>query len=180
VTTLLDLVQEDTALTYRNGEWHGLCPLHQEKTASFSVNDERGLFHCFGCGAGGDLVSYLVEKRGLSMREALTRAGKVLPQVLTSASEIRKQTAHDRLLAEYLTWWHDTLKDWNRLLESLYVAEVAYRSMCRSTDLWTEDEQTYWSTRLGRLYAEYDAKLQDINATDAERFARWQETRNTR
>lgn len=49
----------------------GLCPFHDEKTPSFSVNPDRGLYHCFGCGASGNTVSFLMQHDGLSFREAM-------------------------------------------------------------------------------------------------------------
>jgi len=51
----------------------GLCPFHAEKTPSFMVNEELGLYKCFGCGAGGDVIKFLMEIEGIDFIEALTR-----------------------------------------------------------------------------------------------------------
>ena len=51
----------------------GLCPFHEEKTASFGVSREAGLFHCFGCGAGGDVIGFLCRFHHITFREALDR-----------------------------------------------------------------------------------------------------------
>lgn len=51
----------------------GLCPFHSEKTPSFMVNEEMGLYKCFGCGAGGDVIKFLMEIEGIEFREALER-----------------------------------------------------------------------------------------------------------
>ena len=51
----------------------GLCPFHAEKTPSFMVNEELGLYKCFGCGAGGDVINFLMEIEGIDFIEALTR-----------------------------------------------------------------------------------------------------------
>jgi DNA primase len=51
----------------------GLCPFHEEKTASFGVSREAGLFHCFGCGAGGDVIGFVVRFHQLSFPDALKR-----------------------------------------------------------------------------------------------------------
>jgi len=51
----------------------GLCPFHAEKTPSFMVNEELGLYKCFGCGAGGDVIKFLMEIEGIEFVEALTR-----------------------------------------------------------------------------------------------------------
>ncbi|MGC8966860.1 MAG: DNA primase [Thermus sp.] len=66
------------------GRWKGLCPFHQEKTPSFYVDEEKGLFHCFGCKAGGDLVAFVERIEGLDFQAALERlaeeAGVELPK----------------------------------------------------------------------------------------------------
>ena len=51
----------------------GLCPFHEEKTASFGVSREAGLFHCFGCGAGGDVIGFVCRFHQISFREAIER-----------------------------------------------------------------------------------------------------------
>ena len=62
----------------------GLCPFHNEKTPSFSVNSERGFFHCFGCGAGGTVFNFVMRTEGLSFPEAIEslarRYGVTLPE----------------------------------------------------------------------------------------------------
>src|SRR6056297_3899321 len=61
----------------RSGANHlGLCPFHQEKTPSFNVNEPRQIFHCFGCGVGGDVFSFLMRMEGLSFPEAVRRLGE--------------------------------------------------------------------------------------------------------
>lgn len=56
----------------RRGKNHiGLCPFHQEKTPSFNVNQERQFYHCFGCGAGGDVFSFVMEQENLEFPEAV-------------------------------------------------------------------------------------------------------------
>ena len=66
------------------GRWKGLCPFHQEKTPSFYVDEEKGLFHCFGCKAGGDLIAFVERIEGLDFQTALERlaeeAGVELPR----------------------------------------------------------------------------------------------------
>src|SRR5262249_42195607 len=61
----------------------GLCPFHSEKTPSFTVNDERGLFHCFGCGAGGTVFTFLMRADRIEFLDAVEilarRAGITLP-----------------------------------------------------------------------------------------------------
>ena len=53
------LVEARTRLRKVGGRYTGLCPFHQEKTPSFSVSPDRGTYHCFGCGAGGDAITFV-------------------------------------------------------------------------------------------------------------------------
>jgi DNA primase len=66
-------------LKRRGRTYFGLCPFHEEKTASFAVSKEAGLFHCFGCGVGGDVIGFVARLQRIGFREALerlaTRAG---------------------------------------------------------------------------------------------------------
>lgn len=57
---LLDIASQHTTLTRRpSGAYVGLCPLHRERTPSFTINDRLDLFYCFGCGAGGDVHTFM-------------------------------------------------------------------------------------------------------------------------
>lgn len=80
--SLVDLVSSHVALRKAGRTWKGLCPFHGEKTPSFVVNEERGTYHCFGCGAGGTAFRFLMEAEGRTFREAVeilaTRAGVTL------------------------------------------------------------------------------------------------------
>jgi DNA primase len=71
-------------LIKRNREHAGLCPFHNEKTPSFTVNDDKGFFHCFGCGAHGDVIGFVMRIDHLSFPEAVERlaeeAGLELPR----------------------------------------------------------------------------------------------------
>ena len=64
-TDMVALVSEKVALKRVGQRYSGLCPFHQEKTPSFSVNPELHLFHCFGCGKSGDPITWVRETDGL-------------------------------------------------------------------------------------------------------------------
>ncbi len=71
-------------LTRRGAEHSGLCPFHAEKSPSFTINDDKGFFHCFGCGAHGDVLSFVMQAEGLTFPDAVERlaaeAGLPVPQ----------------------------------------------------------------------------------------------------
>jgi DNA primase len=67
----VELISERTDLRQRGSRWVGLCPFHEERTPSFTVDPSRGLYHCFGCQAGGDSITFLRETQGLEFSEAV-------------------------------------------------------------------------------------------------------------
>ena len=69
--TLSTLVQRSVKLTRAGREWKGCCPFHEEKTPSFYVNDQKQFYHCFGCGAHGDAISWMVDQQGLQFMDAV-------------------------------------------------------------------------------------------------------------
>lgn len=81
---LSSVVSRTVELKQCRGEWTGLCPFHFEQTASFIVNDEKGFYHCFGCGAHGEAVRFLMDARGLTFTAAVKKlaamAGIPLPR----------------------------------------------------------------------------------------------------
>ena len=83
-TDIVDLVSEHVQLVKKGRNFSGLCPFHDEKTPSFSVNPDRQFYHCFGCGAGGDVFKFVQEIDRVTFVEALKflaeRAGIALPE----------------------------------------------------------------------------------------------------
>ena len=81
---LSDLIGKRVKLVRKGRRYSGLCPFHSEKTPSFSVVDDQGFYHCFGCGAHGDAISFLRETDGLDFMEAVERlaemAGLTVPR----------------------------------------------------------------------------------------------------
>src|SRR5215204_4916682 len=68
---MVELVGARTDLRRVGSRWTGLCPFHEERTPSFSVNAEEKLYHCFGCGEGGDAIRFVMETEALEFPEAV-------------------------------------------------------------------------------------------------------------
>ncbi len=73
-----------TKLQRAGREWKACCPFHNEKSPSFTVNDEKGFYHCFGCGAHGDVIRWMTDQRGLqfmdAVKELAQQAGMEVPR----------------------------------------------------------------------------------------------------
>ena len=82
--SLSSIISKKTKLINRGNRMVGLCPFHQEKTPSFHVRDDEGFYHCFGCGASGDAISFLREQEGLGFMDAIHHlaglAGLTVPE----------------------------------------------------------------------------------------------------
>lgn len=85
---IVDVIGEYVQLKKQGKNYFGLCPFHGEKTPSFSVTHEKQIFHCFGCGKGGNVITFLKEIENISFQEAVRtladRSGVKLPKTLTS------------------------------------------------------------------------------------------------
>ena len=77
----MQVVQERVPLRRSGPAWKGLCPFHGEKTPSFQVNGDKGFFHCFGCGVGGDVIKFVELYDKVTFPEAVRQlAGRVGPR----------------------------------------------------------------------------------------------------
>ena len=84
---IVQVVERYVALKPAGANYKGLCPFHKEKSASFTVNPERGVFHCFGCGKGGDVFSFLMEYESLSFMEVLSQTAKEVGVVIDESQK---------------------------------------------------------------------------------------------
>ena len=75
-TDIVSVIGEHVRLTKKGSRWVGLCPFHAEKSPSFSVDADKGLFYCFGCQKGGSTVQFLMELDKLSFPEAMEELAK--------------------------------------------------------------------------------------------------------
>ncbi|MEG0952661.1 MAG: CHC2 zinc finger domain-containing protein, partial [Niameybacter sp.] len=68
---IISIISEYTALTRKGHSHTGLCPFHNEKTPSFSVSDDKQMYYCFGCGAGGNVFTFVMQKENMTFPEAI-------------------------------------------------------------------------------------------------------------
>ena len=80
---IVEIIGAHVRLKRAGRNFVGLCPFHNEKTPSFSVNPERGFFHCFGCGAGGTVFNFIMRTEGLNFPEAIRVARAPLRRHVT-------------------------------------------------------------------------------------------------
>lgn len=115
---IVDIVGSYLPLKRSGANHSGLCPFHAEKTPSFNVNAPRQIFHCFGCGVGGNVFSFLMRMEGLSFPEAVRRMGErvgveVEEETISPAEEKRREELEQlgRINGVAAEFYHKVLLD---------------------------------------------------------------------
>ena len=113
-TTLSAVIAPSVKLIRAGREWKACCPFHNEKTPSFTVNDDKGFYHCFGCGAHGDAIRFLTDHRGMpfmdAVKELAAKAGHGRPRARPQAQEQAERTASlTDVMAEVARWYAEQL-----------------------------------------------------------------------
>ena len=102
---IVDVISSYVRLQKKGSNHFGLCPFHNEKSASFSVNQARQMYHCFGCGKSGNVITFIMEYENFTFPEALKlladRAGVTLPEIEYSEEERKKDNLKARILEAY-------------------------------------------------------------------------------
>jgi DNA primase len=93
---LAELVGRHVRLTRRGREYVGLCPFHHEKTSSFTVNEDKGFFHCFGCGAHGSVFDFVMRIDGVGFSEAVARLAPIAGMALPADTPEERERAKRR------------------------------------------------------------------------------------
>jgi len=102
--SIVDTVSMYVDLRRSGTEFVALCPFHTEKTPSFSVNEDKGVYHCFGCGEGGDVISFIEKIEGVDFKAALAHLG------LVGAPPISKpRKSKERIAAEAISTWAEEM-----------------------------------------------------------------------
>ena len=101
-TDIVEVVSSYLPLKRSGVNHQGLCPFHQEKSPSFNVNSARQIFHCFGCGVGGNVFSFLMRMEGLSFPDSVRRLGEKVgvevEEEAVSPEEVRRRDERERIL----------------------------------------------------------------------------------
>jgi len=115
---IVDLISTYVSLSKAGQNFKGLCPFHSEKSPSFSVNPANQYFHCFGCQAGGDALTFLMKQENMDFMEALRelsqRAGIPLPEPRQVVSRPRSGLSRERYCHLYqlaASWYHRNLQE---------------------------------------------------------------------
>ena len=139
---IVEVVGEHTRLKKAGRSWKGLCPFHNERTPSFTVDRDKGLYHCFGCGAGGDVIHFVRQIDRLDFPEAIealaSRFGVVIPKRLSRGP---RDEQRDRLYAAVAA------------AQQFYVAELAKPGNQAATYLEQRDVPESVAKALGVGYA---------------------------
>ena len=115
---IVDVVGKYVNLKKKGANYFGLCPFHGEKTPSFSVNPRMQIFHCFGCGKGGDVIRFTMEYENLTFPEAIRKVaddvGYKLPEINQSEEEKKENDLRVQLLdinKKAAVYFYNALRD---------------------------------------------------------------------
>jgi DNA primase len=155
-TDLVALVSEHAAVRQQGRRWVALCPFHSEKSPSFSINAEEGLYYCFGCQASGDAITFVRATEHMEFTEAVRfladRAGIALHDTEEGAAGRRRRSELLDAMAKAVAWYHERLRsapDAGRARDYLrsrgYDGEIVRRFQLG----WAPDEWDALSSALG-------------------------------
>src|SRR5690349_1468010 len=113
-TLLSGVIAPSVKLIRAGREWKACCPFHNEKTPSFTVNDDKGFYHCFGCGAHGDAIRFLTDNRGMqfmdAVKELAAKAGMEVPAPDPAARErAERASSLTDVMGDVAKWYAEQL-----------------------------------------------------------------------
>jgi len=112
-TDIVALISEHAALKKQGTRWVGLCPFHQEKTPSFSVNAEMGVFHCFGCQRSGDAITFVREIEHVDFVEAVRRlaerSGVTITEDPSATADRQRRAPLYEAMVKAVEFYHERL-----------------------------------------------------------------------
>ena len=130
---IVDVVSQQVVLKKSGNHYWGLCPFHKEKTPSFSVNPQLGIYKCFGCGEGGDALSFIMKTKNIEfmdlVKELAEEFGLEMPKNLQRSGEASKDVKEQMINA------------------NAQAVEFFTRQLTKSSDPLAEDVLKYLSKR---------------------------------
>lgn len=122
---IVDIISDYLPLKRSGSNYIGLCPFHNEKTPSFTVSDTKQFFHCFGCGEGGDVVTFIMKKENLDFPEAIKFLGDKLGIAIEEKMPKDKKAYDEKLKGyeinrEAARFFYSNLRNNQRPLKYLY------------------------------------------------------------
>jgi DNA primase len=142
---IVEVIGEHTKLKKAGRSWKGLCPFHRERTPSFTVDRDKGLYHCFGCGVGGDVIHFVRQIDRLDFPEAVEalaqRFGVAIPRRARGPRDDLRERLYEALSAAHRFFQAELAKPGNRaeryLAERSVSAELSRRlSLGYAPDSW--------------------------------------------
>jgi DNA primase len=126
---IVEVIGEHTKLKKAGRSWKGLCPFHRERTPSFTVDRDKGLYHCFGCGVGGDVIHFVRQIDRLDFPEAVEaladRFGVAIPRRARGPREDRRDKLHESLASAHRFFQAELARPGNKAEQYLIGRRVA-------------------------------------------------------
>jgi DNA primase len=189
---IVNVISPSVTLKKTGSNLQGLCPFHQEKSPSFSVSETKQFYHCFGCGAHGTAISFLMEYAGLSFVDAIEELAKSVGLTVPKASneglkvvDQQQTIALTQGLEKIMQWYQEQLKKNQRAINYLknrgLSGEVAKRfGLGYAPDHWQNFESllgSYEDDSTAKLLAESGMMIQseDEGTTRVKRYDRFRD-----
>lgn len=151
------ILTEGIELKKRGSSYWGLCPFHIENTASFKVDPNKGLFHCFGCGIGGDVIKFVMAYHGLDFKGALKYLG--LRGNKPKPKKIRQRNHRKFLINQFKQWQECT----SNFLADIYCENETKLLHCKTIE--EVGNMSWWYH--SKSVMEYWLDILTSNDTDA-------------
>ena len=111
---IVSVISRYVSLTRRGSNYVGLCPFHNEKTPSFSVSSDKQFYHCFGCGVGGDVITFVMKVENIEFPDAVAKladwAGLEVPQSEYGSGEREKRKRAEAACRDAARFFHESLR----------------------------------------------------------------------
>jgi DNA primase len=126
-TDIVEVIGRTVKLTKRGKNFIGLCPFHSEKSPSFNVLPEKQIFHCFGCGAGGNVVRFLMKAEGVVFPEAMSQLAENAGIPFVYRTEPVEMTLEQREMSRFIEAHEEAAKFFHYVLNETEQGQAAHR-----------------------------------------------------